>query len=109
MLKLIKLAHTSIWAVMAAATLYIFYAGIMNKVNLLLWISIALILLETAILLFNRWTCPLTPLAKRYTDDRKDNFDIYLPEWLARHNKTIFGAKFVLGLILTAINLIRRS
>jgi hypothetical protein len=25
------------------------------------------------------------------------NFDIYLPNWLARHNKTIFGAIFILG------------
>jgi hypothetical protein len=23
--------------------------------------------------------------------DRADNFDIYLPVWLARHNKVIFG------------------
>jgi hypothetical protein len=28
---------------------------------------------------------------------RRDNFDIYLPLWLARRNKAIFGALFVLG------------
>jgi hypothetical protein len=28
--------------------------------------------------------CPLTGIAARYTDDRRDNFDIYLPPWLAR-------------------------
>jgi hypothetical protein len=36
-------------------------------------------------------------LAARYTDDRSDNFDIYLPLWLARHNQMIFGSLFLLG------------
>ena len=45
----------------------------------------------------NRGRCPLTDLASRYTDERTDNFDIYLPLWLARSNKTIFGTLFVVG------------
>jgi hypothetical protein len=53
------------------------------------------------VLLFNRMRCPLTGVAARYTDDRRDNFDIYLPEWLARHNKTIFGTLYVAGVLLT--------
>jgi hypothetical protein len=36
-------------------------------------------------------------MAARYTEQRSANFDIYLPLWLARHNKTIFGALFVAG------------
>ena len=53
--------------------------------------------MEVAILLVNRMRCPLTGVAARYTDDRADNFDIFLPEWLARHNKLIFGTLFALG------------
>jgi hypothetical protein len=49
---------------------------------------------------------PLTAIAERYTDDRRANFDIWLPEWLARHNKSIFGTMFVLGLIYTASQLV---
>lgn len=29
------------------------------------------------------------------------NFDIFLPEWLARWNKEIFGSLFVVGVLLT--------
>jgi len=47
--------------------------------------------------LFNKWRCPLTSVAARYTSDRRPNFDIYLPEWLAEHNKLIFGALYVAG------------
>ena len=54
-------------------------------------------LLETLVLALNRWTCPLTPVAARYTADRAPNFDIFLPRWLARWNKEIFGPLFALG------------
>lgn len=45
----------------------------------------------------NRFRCPLTDVAARYTGDRHDNFDIYLPLWLARYNKEIFGPLFAIG------------
>ena len=51
-------------------------------------------------LIANDERCPLTGVAARYTVDRRDNFDIYLPEWLARHNKLIFGGLFVVGIAL---------
>ena len=55
---------------------------------------------ECAILAVNRFRCPLTDLAGRYTEQRADNFDIYLPLWLARRNKLIFGALFGVGELL---------
>ena len=61
------------------------------------------------VLALNRWTCPLTPVAARYTDDRSDNFDIFLPEWLARHNKTVFGALYIGGLALLLVTWISRG
>jgi hypothetical protein len=43
-------------------------------------------------------SCPLTDVAAKYTSDRRANFDIYLPEWLARHNKMIFGLLYLVSL-----------
>jgi len=45
----------------------------------------------------NRWSCPLTPVAARFTEDRRANFDILLPEWLARHNEEVFGGLYLAG------------
>lgn len=104
MLSFIKIIHTIIWTVMVVATFYIFYAGITNTFNLILYISIALLIIETTVLLLNKWTCPLTPLARKYDLGKKDNFDIYLPNWLAKYNKVIFGAIFVTGMIMVIIN-----
>jgi hypothetical protein len=61
----------------------------------------ALVLVECAVLAVNHFRCPLTGLAARYTEERAANFDIYLPEWLARHNQSLFGALFVAGGLFT--------
>ncbi len=95
-----KTVHTFIWAIMAVACFYILYAGILGNGGNLLWVCVLLLLIESLVLAINRWTCPLTPLAARYTQDRRANFDIYLPLWLARYNKQIFGTIFVVGLVM---------
>lgn len=108
MLRIIKLIHTLIWAVMALASFYILYAGLTNTFNSILYISIFLLVTETIVLLFNKWTCPLTPLAKKYTSEKNDNFDIYLPNWLAKYNKIIFGTIFTVGVFLVIFNWIKK-
>jgi polyferredoxin len=64
---------------------------------------IGLVGIETLVLAFNSWQCPLTSMAARYTVERRANFDIYLPEWLARHNKFVFGALYVAGILFTLV------
>ena len=96
----IKLLHTLIWVVLASATVYVLYSGLFGRITVYTWIAIAMIILEGVVLLLFRWSCPLTVIARKYSDSEKDNFDIYLPNWLARHNKTIFTTIFLAGLIL---------
>ena len=101
-LRFIKIIHTVIWAVFAGSIIAIpIFAGL--EMWTLTGILIILVLLECLVLAFNNMRCPLTDIAARYTDDRTDNFDIYLPLWPARHNKTIFGSLFVAGLIYTIL------
>jgi hypothetical protein len=101
-LKAVKLVHTVIWA---------FFAACVCAIPVLAWrgnyryaaFSIGIVFFEVLLLVLNGWRCPLTPVAARYTDDRSDNFDIYLPEWLARHNKNIFGALYIAGILFTLV------
>ncbi len=67
------------------------------------------VLVECAVLALNKGRCPLTAIAEPYTADRRDNFDIYLPEWLARYNKWIFGALFVVGEVAVLVMWLRAS
>ncbi len=95
-LTAIKLIHTAAWAFFAGCIVAIPMAAALNRFR---WAAVlsGLVLVECAVLAMNRGRCPLTDVAARYTDERRDNFDIYLPLWLARHNKTIFGTLFLLG------------
>lgn len=99
----IKIIHTIIWVFFASMVFYTLYAGISNKVDTYAWIAIGFVLLESTVLVVFKWYCPLTIVARKYSDSAKDNFDIYLPNWLAKHNKTIFTIIFVVGLILVLI------
>jgi len=60
---------------------------------------LALIGLECLVLLLFKMACPLTVVARRYSDSQRPNFDIYLPEWLARYNKLIYGL-ILLGILV---------
>ena len=108
-LRLLKTIHTVVWALFAGSILAIPVLAWRNQ-----WVAtsslIALVLIECLVLLVNRMRCPLTNVAERYTADRQDNFDIYLPLWLAKYNKHIFGSLFVVGLLFTfALWLSRRG
>jgi hypothetical protein len=95
-LTAIRLLHTLIWACLAASILVLPVAGLLRRFR---WAAIltVIVLLECGVLAVNRGRCPLSDLAARFTDERASNFDIYLPNWLASHNKTIFGTLFVVN------------
>jgi len=95
-LTAIKLLHTLIWALLAASILALPVAGVLRQFR---WATIlnVIVLLECGVLAVNGGRCPLTDWAARYTVDRGFNFDIYLPSWLAEHNKVVFGLLFVAG------------
>ena len=96
LLVAIKVLHTAIWLFFAGCIVAIPFAGAWRQFRLVAILS-GLVLVECAVLALNRGRCPMTDLAGRYTEDRTDNSDIYLPLWLARRNKMVFGTLFALG------------
>ena len=72
------------------------YAVIINKIDKFVWLCIGLIVLEGVVLMLFNKMCPLTVIARKYSDSTKDNFDIYLPNWLAKWNKLIYTTFFIL-------------
>jgi len=101
-LRVVKIVHTAVWAVIAASILALPLVAWHQHFRVAAFL-IAIVSIEIVVLLINRFRCPLTDVAARYTDDRDDNFDIYLPLWLARYNKKIFGVLFVTGLLFTLL------
>ena len=105
-LLVVKIVHTVVW---------VFFVACIGAIPVLAWtgqlgwsaVFAGIVAVEVLVLAVNRWSCPLTPVAARYTDDRRANFDIFLPEWLAEHNKTVFGALYVAGVVYLVVRWLR--
>jgi hypothetical protein len=95
-LTAIRVAHTAVWAFFVGCIFAIPVAGALGRFGVA-WILTGMVLMECLALAVNRGRCPLTPVAARFTTDRRLGFDIYLPGWVARWNKELFGSIWVLG------------
>ena len=105
-LTFIKLLHTLIWVFFNVVLFYLLYAVTTNRIDHWVWICIGLVMLEIITLLVFNWFCPLTVWARKYSNSARHNFDIYLPEWLAKHNKLIYGVMFSLSLLILLVRLL---
>jgi len=101
-LRTIKLIHTVIWALFVGCILAIPVSSHATNFHLS-GVLIGVVTFEVLVIAVNRGRCPLTAVAARFTEDRRDNFDIYLPAWVARYNKAIFGTLFLFGVLYTLV------
>jgi hypothetical protein len=99
-LNMVKIIHTLIWLFFNAVIFYLLYAVIVNRMDRWAWICLWLILLECLTLVLFKMMCPLTLIARRYSESTRDNFDIFLPNWLAKYNKLIYGIIFAVAILL---------
>jgi len=99
-LLFIKSIHTLVWVMFVVIIAYIIWSGVTANISVFSWLGVAAVLAEGVVLAIFKGSCPLTGVARKYSDSKKDNFDIFLPDWLARYNKLIFTILFCIGLIL---------
>jgi len=107
-LILIKSFHTLIWLFYNLVIFYLLYAVMANKIDRWVWICVGLVIVEGIVLSINKLMCPLTLVAEKYSDSKKDNFDIYLPNWLAKYNKTIYTIIFIIAVLILVHRLLNK-
>ena len=105
-LLLIKWLHTVIWLFFNVVIFYLLYAVIADRIDIWVWICIGLVVLEGLVLLAFKLFCPLTVMARKYSDSTKDNFDIFLPNWLAKYNKLIYTSLFGMAIVILIYRLV---
>ena len=99
-LRAIKGIHTIIWLIFSSMVLFVFWSGVTANISVYSWFAVVAVCIEGLILLTFKGSCPLTIIARKYSDSTRDNFDIYLPNWLAKYNKHIFTTIFIIGAAL---------
>lgn len=108
-LTLIKTVHTAIWVFFNVVIFYMLYASIVRKLDIWLWMGYGFVFLEGLTLLVFKSHCPLNLLARKYTNSAKDNFDIYLPSWLAKYTKLIYTTIFGIVCIITLYQILNQQ
>lgn len=91
MITFIKTIHTIIWVIMTMSIFYIGYSVFRMNFDTVFFVSMFLVVTEILVIVVNSWMCPLTNVARRYTDENSPNFDIFLPRTIAKYNKEIFS------------------
>jgi hypothetical protein len=105
-LLFIKVLHTLIWVFFNVVIFYLLYAVVTNRIDKWVWICLGLIVLEGLVLLLFKKMCPITVVARKYSDSKQDNFDIFLPNWLARYNKEIYTSIVLVSVIILIYRLL---
>lgn len=106
-LRLIKILHTLIWLGYNYLIFYMLYLVLTDQLTPMLWIGYILVAVEGCVLWYFKFTCPLTIIARRYSDSERPNFDIFLPEWLARYTKVIYTTIMGLIICITVLQLLK--
>ena len=104
----IKSLHTLIWIFFNVVIFYLLTAVIMNRIDKWVWYSLTAIAAEIIILIVFKNICPVTIIAKKYSDSQKANFDIFLPNWLAKYNKHIYSIILAIALLILIYRLINK-
>jgi hypothetical protein len=97
----IKLLHTLIWVFFNVVLFYLLYAVITNRIDHWVWIGLGCFVVEGLVLLLFKNFCPLTLWARKYSTSTRHNFDIYIPNWLAKYNKPIYSS--LLGVVMVIL------
>jgi hypothetical protein len=93
----IKIAHTVIFFVLSGCVLDTLYSAVFNRVTNWTWVAVALVVVESIVLVSFGWICPLTILAERLGATDGAVADIFLPKWLADRIFPICGTTFLVA------------
>ena len=105
-LIIVKTIHTLVWIFFNIVIFYLLYAVVIDKIDKWVWICLSLICIEGLVLLIFKNICPITIVARNYSRSDKANFDIFLPNWLARYNKEIYTAIVVVAVLILVYRLL---
>lgn len=105
-LLLIKSIHTLVWLGFNVVLIYLYYAVLTRQIGKWVWMGLGLFVMEGLVLLMFHQSCPLTVWARRYDSSARANFDIFLPEWLARNNKRVYLTALVVLILILVFQLL---
>ncbi len=99
----IKSIHITTFYFMLICLFYMLYCATTGRYDWTLLTAISAIAVNGLSILFNRFECPLTTLAKKLGDPKGSITDIILPDWCARNVFKFFTVFFAIELVWLGI------
>lgn len=65
-----------------------------------------MVIMEGIVLVIFKWSCPLTGIARKYSDSTKRQLLYFFAQLVGQHNKAIFTTLFLAGLVLVLFRVI---
>ena len=96
----VKLVHTVIFVVLSGCVVYALFSGLFDRITAWTWGAVALVLIESVVLVAFGWKCPLTSLAERLGATHGAVADIFLPKWCADRIFPVCGTTFLIACII---------
>lgn len=107
---LLKISHTLLWVIFAAATIYILHGVCVMRCNRLFFLCLFSLIGETIAMAMNNWVCPITNIARKLTEHNAEmGFDIFLPKCIVKVNTFVFAFLFSLSIFIFIINCIIKA
>jgi len=106
-LLVIKTLHTIIYLVVVTAISYILYAGLVEKYDPVLWISLGVVGIEGIVFLASGMKCPLTTIAQRYGDPRGYVGDLIFSQKTSNLLFRTFEVALAIGLLILLSDMLR--
>jgi len=102
----IKAVHTAIFVILSACVLFVLFSSVSGRITGWTWAAVALVAVESVVLVSCGWRCPLTILAERMGAKRGAVTDIFLPKWFADRIFPICGTTFLIAIIVLVVRLL---
>lgn len=102
----IKIVHTAIFAALSTCVVGALYSAVFNRITRWTWLAVALVVVESIVLVSAGWRCPLTILAERRGATHGAVADIFLPRWFADRIFPICGTVFLVACAILVARLV---
>ena len=96
----IKLVHSIAFWLLSLCVVYALWSGIADRIGVLTWVAVGLLLVESVALALSGWRCPLTVLAERRGALSGSVTDIFLPKRCADLIFPVCGTLYGLALVM---------
>jgi len=104
--RFVKTVHAAFAVVSTAVLAGFLFEVISGRISWVSWIAVAMFITEGAILVVNRWRCPLTVYAERLGSPHGRVTDLFLPRWAADRAFQIYAGLFAGGCLMLAVRLL---